>query len=96
MDFDLSPEQLDLVERGAAAGLEWRGFAEKWDHENHAPLGAVLCRQHVYDAIERGSREFDLGHTWDGAPLSSAVGLAVLNMIAERGLGMPRAKSATK
>jgi adenosylmethionine-8-amino-7-oxononanoate aminotransferase len=52
----------------------------------HAPLGAVLCRQHVYDAIDRGSREFDLGHTWDGAPLSSAVGLAVLDLIAERGL----------
>jgi adenosylmethionine-8-amino-7-oxononanoate aminotransferase len=52
----------------------------------HAPLGAVLCRQHVYDAIDRGSREFDLGHTWDGTPLSSAVGLAVLDLIAERGL----------
>jgi len=52
----------------------------------HAPLGAVLCRQHVYDAIDRGSREFDLGHTWDGAPLSSAVGLAVLDLIVERGL----------
>jgi adenosylmethionine-8-amino-7-oxononanoate aminotransferase len=52
----------------------------------HAPLGAVLCGQHVYDAIDRGSREFDLGHTWDGAPLSSAVGLAVLDLIAERGL----------
>jgi hypothetical protein len=52
----------------------------------HAPLGAVLCRQHVYDAIDRGSREFDLGHTWDGAPLSSAVGRAVLDLIAGRGL----------
>jgi adenosylmethionine-8-amino-7-oxononanoate aminotransferase len=52
----------------------------------HAPLGAVLCRQHVYDAIDRGSREFDLGHTWDGAPLSSAVGLAVLDLIIEREL----------
>jgi adenosylmethionine-8-amino-7-oxononanoate aminotransferase len=52
----------------------------------HAPLGAVLCRQHVYDAIEGGSREFDLGHTWDGTPLSSAVGLAVLDLIEERGL----------
>lgn len=52
----------------------------------HAPLGAVLCRQHVYDAIDQGSREFDLGHTWDGAPLSSAVGLAVLDLIVERGL----------
>jgi hypothetical protein len=46
----------------------------------------VLCRQHVYDAIDRGSREFDLGHTWDGAPLSSAVGLAVLDLLVERGL----------
>ena len=52
----------------------------------YAPLGAVLCRQHVYDALDRGSREFDLGHTWDGAPLSSAVGLAVLELIEERGL----------
>ena len=52
----------------------------------HAPLGAVLCRQHAYDAIDRGSREFDLGHTWDGAPLSSAVGLAVLDLMVERGL----------
>jgi adenosylmethionine-8-amino-7-oxononanoate aminotransferase len=52
----------------------------------YAPLGAVLCRQHVYDAIDQGSREFDLGHTWDGAPLSSAVGLAVLDLLVERGL----------
>jgi adenosylmethionine-8-amino-7-oxononanoate aminotransferase len=52
----------------------------------HAPLGAVLCGQHVYDAIDRGSREFDLGHTWDGTPLTSTVGLAVLDLIAERGL----------
>jgi hypothetical protein len=52
----------------------------------YAPLGAVLCRQHVYDAIDRGSREFDLGHTWDGAPLSSAVGLAVLDLLVDRGL----------
>jgi adenosylmethionine-8-amino-7-oxononanoate aminotransferase len=52
----------------------------------HAPLGAVLCRQHVYDAIDQGSREFDLGHTWDGAPLSSAVGLAVLDLMVQRGL----------
>ena len=52
----------------------------------YAPLGAALCREHVYDAIDRGSREFDLGHTWDGAPLSSAVGLAVLDLVMERGL----------
>jgi adenosylmethionine-8-amino-7-oxononanoate aminotransferase len=52
----------------------------------YAPLGGVLCRRFVYDAIDQGSREFDLGHTWDGAPLSSAVGLAVLDLLEERGL----------
>jgi adenosylmethionine-8-amino-7-oxononanoate aminotransferase len=46
----------------------------------------VLCREHVYDAVDRGSREFDLGHTWDGAPLSCAVGLRVLELIEERHL----------
>jgi adenosylmethionine-8-amino-7-oxononanoate aminotransferase len=68
------PIEPDIVSLGKGLGA------------GHAPLGAVLCRQHVYDAIDRGSREFDLGHTWDGAPLSSAVGLAVLDTIAERGL----------
>ena len=52
----------------------------------YAPLGGVLVREEVYDAIDRGSREFDLGHTWDGAPLPSAVGLAVLDLIEEREL----------
>jgi adenosylmethionine-8-amino-7-oxononanoate aminotransferase len=52
----------------------------------YAPLGGVLCRREVYEAIDRGSREFDLGHTWDGAPLSSAVGLAVLDLLEGRGL----------
>jgi adenosylmethionine-8-amino-7-oxononanoate aminotransferase len=52
----------------------------------YAPLGGVLCREHVYDALDRGSREFDLGHTWDGAPLPCAVGLAVLDVLVERNL----------
>jgi adenosylmethionine-8-amino-7-oxononanoate aminotransferase len=47
----------------------------------YSPLAAVLCREHIYDAIAEGSAEFDLGHTWDGAPLPSAVGLAVLEYI---------------
>jgi adenosylmethionine-8-amino-7-oxononanoate aminotransferase len=49
----------------------------------------VLCREHVYHAIEEGSREFDLGHTWDGAPLPCAVGLAVLDILTRREL-VPR------
>jgi len=52
----------------------------------HVPLGGVLVREAVYDAIDRGSREFDLGHTWDGAPLPCAVGLAVLDLLEERDL----------
>ncbi|MFN8185896.1 MAG: aminotransferase class III-fold pyridoxal phosphate-dependent enzyme [Gaiellales bacterium] len=44
----------------------------------YAPVGAVLCREHVYEAFAAGSREFEHGHTWDGAPLSCAVALAVL------------------
>jgi adenosylmethionine-8-amino-7-oxononanoate aminotransferase len=52
----------------------------------YAPLAGVLVREEVYEAIDRGSREFDLGHTWDGAPLPSAVGLAVLDQIDQRGL----------
>src|SRR3984893_3605332 len=47
----------------------------------YTPLAAVLCREPIYDAIAEGSAEFDLGHTWDGAPLPSAVGLAVLDYI---------------
>ena len=47
----------------------------------YAPIGGVLCTGAVYEAFERGSRAFELGHTWDGAPLPSAVGLAVLRYL---------------
>jgi adenosylmethionine-8-amino-7-oxononanoate aminotransferase len=47
----------------------------------YTPLAAILCREHIYDALAEGSAEFDLGHTWDGAPLPCAVGLAVLDYI---------------
>ena len=52
----------------------------------YAPISAVLCKQHVYDAVDRGSRFFDLGHTWDGAPVSCATGLAVLDALESRRL----------
>jgi adenosylmethionine-8-amino-7-oxononanoate aminotransferase len=44
----------------------------------YAAIGAVLCRDDVFEAVARGSRRFPLGHTWDGAPLACAVGLAVM------------------
>lgn len=52
----------------------------------YAPVGAVLCRAHVYDAVAAGSRAFDLGHTWDGAPLGTAVGLAVVDHLEQHRL----------
>jgi adenosylmethionine-8-amino-7-oxononanoate aminotransferase len=68
------PIEPDIVAIGKALG------------GGYVPLGAVLCRRHVYEALEQGSREFDLGHTWDGAPLSTAVGLRVLDLLVEREL----------
>ena len=52
----------------------------------YAPIGAVLCREEVYRAFAEGSRAFELGHTWDGAPLPCAVGLAVINYLRDRNL----------
>ena len=52
----------------------------------YAPLAGILCRQHVYDAVDAVSRNFEHGHTWDGAPQFCAVGLAVLDAIVAEGL----------
>ena len=52
----------------------------------YAPLAATVCAEHVYDALANGSREFEHGHTWDGAPLPCAVGLAVLDVLVREGL----------
>jgi adenosylmethionine-8-amino-7-oxononanoate aminotransferase len=42
------------------------------------PLASVLCGQGVFDSL---AGEFEHGHTWDGAPLPCAVGLAVLDRL---------------
>jgi adenosylmethionine-8-amino-7-oxononanoate aminotransferase len=71
---DQVPLEPDIVSfgKGAAAG--------------YAPLAGILCREHVYDAIDSGSKNFEHGHTWDGAPLLCAVGLAVLETLEREGL----------
>ena len=45
------------------------------------PLAGMLAADHVYEAIAKGSRVFDHGHGWDGAPISCAAGLAVLRYL---------------
>lgn len=47
----------------------------------YAPVGAVICHERCYRAVAEGSRAFEHGHTWDGAPLPCAVGLAVIDYL---------------
>jgi adenosylmethionine-8-amino-7-oxononanoate aminotransferase len=50
------------------------------------PVAGMLAADHVYQAIAKGSRVFDHGHGWDGAPVSSVAGLAVLTYLREHQL----------
>jgi adenosylmethionine-8-amino-7-oxononanoate aminotransferase len=52
----------------------------------YAAIGATICHQRVYEAVASGSRRFTLGHTWDGAPLPCAVGVAVIDAVRREGL----------
>ena len=51
----------------------------------YTAIGAALCHDRVYQAVASGSRRFTLGHTWDGAPLPCAVGVAVLEALRNEG-----------
>jgi adenosylmethionine-8-amino-7-oxononanoate aminotransferase len=66
---DQVPLEPDIVSFGKGAGA------------GYTPLAGILCRRHVYEAIDSGSKNFEHGHTWDGAPLLCAVGLAVLEVL---------------
>jgi adenosylmethionine-8-amino-7-oxononanoate aminotransferase len=52
----------------------------------YTAIGAALCHERVYDAVAGGSRRFTLGHTWDGAPLPCAVGVAVIDALKRENL----------
>jgi adenosylmethionine-8-amino-7-oxononanoate aminotransferase len=52
----------------------------------YTAIGAALCHERVYQAVASGSRRFTLGHTWDGAPLPCAVGVAVLDALKRENL----------
>jgi adenosylmethionine-8-amino-7-oxononanoate aminotransferase len=78
------PLEPDIVAAGKGLG------------SGYAPLAACLCSGHVYEALASGSREFEHGHTWDGAPLPCAVGLAVLDVFeAERVVERVRERGAS-
>ncbi|MGH9750218.1 MAG: aspartate aminotransferase family protein, partial [Candidatus Polarisedimenticolia bacterium] len=47
----------------------------------YAPLGAVIARGFVADAIARGRGFFEHGFTYSANPLSAAVGIAVLDYL---------------
>jgi adenosylmethionine-8-amino-7-oxononanoate aminotransferase len=52
----------------------------------YAPLGAVLCRDTIHDAIGRGSGSFVHGFTYNQHPVAMAVGNAVLQYVEEHRL----------
>lgn len=52
----------------------------------YQPIGAMLCSNKIYQAIEQGSGFFQHGHTYMGHPVAAAAGLAVLTAIMGRDL----------
>jgi adenosylmethionine-8-amino-7-oxononanoate aminotransferase len=52
----------------------------------YAAIGGVICQDRVYQAFANGSRKLTHGHTWDGAPVTCAVGLRVIEVLREEGL----------
>jgi len=52
----------------------------------YVPVGAMLCSEAIFESVAHGSRAFELGHTWGGAPLQCAVGLAVIDYLREHDL----------
>ncbi|HET8948763.1 MAG TPA: aspartate aminotransferase family protein [Candidatus Polarisedimenticolia bacterium] len=52
----------------------------------YAPLGAVIARGHVVEALARGRGHFEHGFTYSANPLSAAVGSAVLRYLEDHRL----------
>ena len=67
----IAPDML-TVAKGLGAGYQ--------------PIGAMLCTDKIYRAIEGGSGFFQHGHTYNGHPTASAAALAVLTKLTDGGL----------
>ena len=52
----------------------------------YQPIGAMLCTDRIYQAVEQGSGFFQHGHTYLGHPVATAAGLAVVTKLLDTGL----------
>jgi adenosylmethionine-8-amino-7-oxononanoate aminotransferase len=52
----------------------------------YTPLGAVLVKEEIFEAMKRVAGNFRHGHTYAGNPLSCAVGVKVIEIIEREGL----------
>ncbi len=62
----------------------------------YQPIGAMLCTDTVYAAIETGSGFFQHGHTYLGHPVAAAAGLAVVRKILDQNLASRSAAQGEK
>ncbi|MGG7564569.1 aspartate aminotransferase family protein [Rhodovulum sp. DZ06] len=58
----------------------------------YASIGAMLCRDEIFETIRAGSGSFQHGHTYHGHPLAAAAAHAVVTAMVERDL-MPRVRA---
>ncbi|MEP0960449.1 MAG: aspartate aminotransferase family protein [Roseobacter sp.] len=47
----------------------------------YQPIGAMICSDEIYTAIQSGTGFFQHGHTYIGHPVATAAGLAVVNKL---------------
>ncbi|MEM9140857.1 MAG: aspartate aminotransferase family protein, partial [Pseudomonadota bacterium] len=76
-DEGIAPD-IVCIAKGLGAGIQ--------------PIGAMLCTQTIYDAIEQGSGFFQHGHTYLGHPAACAGGIAVLEAFERQDL-LPRVRA---
>src|SRR4051794_36933707 len=66
MDFSLTPQQQELVDRATAAGLEFKKQANEWDINNDAPIDDVTARM-----AELGLTGITIPERWGGLGLTT-------------------------
>ncbi len=62
----------------------------------YQPIGAMLCTDKIYAAIENGSGFFQHGHTYLGHPVATAAALAVVRELIDRDLPAQAAEMGEK